>query len=125
MQMDKEQEIVIESGIITEAKFDETEFYQKEIEPRIMELTKLCKGKEIPFFSMIEFSRDDKNTTSRVIGNLPGARSSGQIRLIMKFTEDEKFMKKCIAALVFDKMLHGLLNTENNGGTDNARTDRN
>ena len=45
MQMDKEQEIVIESGIITEAKFDETEFYQKEIEPRIMELAKLCKGK--------------------------------------------------------------------------------
>lgn len=125
--MDKEQKqkIVIESGIISEAKFDETEFYQKEIEPRITELAKLCQGKKIPFFSVTEYSRDDKNTTSRVIGNLPGARSSGQIRLMMKFTEDEKFMKKCIAALVFDKMLHGLLNTENNGGTDNARTDRN
>ena len=123
--MDKEQEIVIESGIITEAKFDKTPFHQKEIEPRITELARLCQGKEIPFFSMIEFSRDDKNTTSRVIGNLPGARSSGQIRLMMKFTEDEKFMKKCITALVIDNMLHGLLNTENNGGTDNARTDRN
>lgn len=125
--MDKEQKqkIVIESGIISEAKFDETEFYQKEIEPRITELAKLCQGKKIPFFSVTEYSRDDKNTTSRVIGNLPGVRSSGQIRLMMKLTEDEKFMKKCIAALVFDNMLHGLFNTENNGGTDNARTDRN
>ena len=125
--MDKEQEqnVVIESGIITEAKFDETEFYQKEIEPRIMELAKLCRGKKIPFFSMTEFSRNDKRTVSKLIGNLPGARCSGQIRLMMKLFDDKKFMKKCITFLAVEDMLHGFLNTENNGGTDNARTDRN
>ena len=125
MDKGQEQKVVIESGLIKEAEFDETEYYQKEIEPRLMELSKLCHEKGIPFFGMTEFSMDGKISGAKIIGNLPGARCSDRIRFFMKLAENEEFMKKCVMIIAVDDMLHGLLNANPNGGTENAGIDRN
>ncbi len=103
--MDKEQEIVIESGTVTNPVFDETEFFHKEIEPRLMEVLKLCQKRSIPFFCTTEFSGDKRGKQAVMTGNYPGARCSGRLMLIKLLAEDVEVMEKCAALVMFDRMM--------------------
>lgn len=87
---------------ISDSKFDETDYFNKEIRPVLEKLVQLCSNREIPVMVELSHSNTDKDGRGVCfLGVLPGARTPMSFRLIADMMNDKTgfSVKACAIAL--------------------------
>ena len=70
--------------------FDESEYVQKELAPRLKEIAMECAARKIPFVYSLELKCDETHTEAINSLILPGRRASDRLRLIKTILEDQE-----------------------------------
>ena len=94
--------------IFDDPNFDESEFAQAELLPRLKVIQEMCAERGIPLLFVIDIKRSEEDGESAVGMIAPGQRTSPRMRLFETLIEDEAAVAR-LGALAAMANLAGML----------------